>query len=152
MKARALSTFSSDIARQYAAVRGSPRLAPSGPTTGGKMNSGEPVGTIQALWRFPVKSMLGEEIDEADLSGEGVAGDRAFAVRDKTTGKVASAKHPKLWPNMFACRAAFVEPPRAGEELPPVRIELADGRSVRSDAADVDAVLSDFFGRDVELA
>ena len=116
------------------------------------MNSGEPVGTIQALWRFPVKSMLGEEIDEADLSGEGVAGDRAFAVRDKTTGKVASAKHPKLWPNMFACRAAFVEPPRAGEELPPVRIELADGRSVRSDAADVDAVLSDFFGRDVELA
>ena len=30
------------------------------------MNSGEPVGTIQALWRFPVKSMLGEEIDAAD--------------------------------------------------------------------------------------
>ena len=116
------------------------------------MNSGEPVGTIQALWRFPVKSMLGEEIDEADLSGEGVAGDRAFAVRDQTTGKVASAKHPKLWPNMFACRAAFVEPPRAGEELPAVRIALAGGRSVMSDASDIDGVLSDFFGRDVELA
>ena len=116
------------------------------------MNSGEPVGTIQALWRFPVKSMLGEEIDEADLSGEGVAGDRAFAIRDKTTGKVASAKHPKLWPDMFACRAAFVEPPRAGADLPPARIELADGRTVRSDDADVDGVLSDFFGRDVELA
>jgi MOSC domain-containing protein len=116
------------------------------------MNSGEPVGTIQALWRFPVKSMLGEVIDEADLSVAGVAGDRAFAVRDKTTGKVASAKHPKLWPDMFACRAAFVEPPRGGEELPPVRIELADGRTVLSDDANVDGVLSDFFGRDVELA
>ncbi len=53
---------------------------------------------------------------------------------------------------MFACRAAFVEPPRADDDLPPVRIELADGRSVLSDAGDVDAILSDFFGRDVELA
>jgi uncharacterized protein YcbX len=33
-----------------------------------------------------------------------------------------------------------------------VRIELADGNAVLSDAADVDAVLSRFFGRDVELA
>ena len=115
------------------------------------MNSTEPVGTIQALWRFPVKSMLGEQLDAADVSEGGVVGDRAFAIVDKQTGKVASAKHPKVWPDMLACRAAFVEPPRAGEELPPVRIELADGTSVRSDAADVDAVLSRFFGRDVEL-
>jgi uncharacterized protein len=116
------------------------------------MNSSEPIGTIQALWRFPVKSMLGEEIDAADLSEGGIVGDRAYALRDRETGKVASAKHPKLWPDMLACRAAFVEPPRAGDELPPARIELADGNSVLSDAADVDDVLSRFFGRDVELA
>ena len=116
------------------------------------MNSSEPVGTIRALWRFPVKSMLGEQVDAAELSEGGVAGDRAYAVRDKETGKVASAKHPKLWPNLLACRAAFVEPPRAGDEPPPARIELADGTSVLSDAVDVDAVLSRFFGRDVELA
>jgi len=116
------------------------------------MNSNEPVGAVLTLWRFPVKSMLGEELDAADLSASGVIGDRAYAVRDRETGKIASAKHPKLWPALFACRAAFVEPPRAGEELPPVRIELADGTSVMSDAPDVDAVLSRFFGRDVELA
>jgi uncharacterized protein YcbX len=116
------------------------------------MNSSEPVGTIRALWRFPVKSMLGEELDAVDLSEGGIVGDRAYALRDKGTGKVASAKHPKLWPNLFACRAAFVEPPRAGGELPPARIEFAGGTSVMSDAADVDAVLSRFFGRDVELA
>src|SRR5207248_8423941 len=46
----------------------------------------------------------------------------------------------------------FVEPPRAGAELPPARIELADESAVQSDAPDVDAVLSRFFGRDVELA
>jgi uncharacterized protein YcbX len=116
------------------------------------MNSSEPVGTIRELWRFPVKSMLGERLDAADLNEGGIVGDRAHAIVDRETGKVASAKHPKLWPNLLACRAAFVEPPRPGDELPPVRIELADGTSVTSDAADVDAVLSRFFGRDVELA
>jgi uncharacterized protein YcbX len=116
------------------------------------MNSSEPVGTVRALWRFPVKSMLGEEVDAADLTEGGIVGDRAYAIRDRETGKVASAKHSKRWPNLLDCRAAFVEPPGTGDELPPVRIELADGNSVLSDAGDVDAVLSRFFGRDVELA
>ena len=65
---------------------------------------------------------------------------------------MASAKNPKLWPGLLACRAAFVEPPRPGDELPPVRIDLADGDWVLSDASDANAVLSRFFGRDVELA
>src|SRR5436190_5003276 len=116
------------------------------------MSSSERVGTIRALWRYPVKSMLGEELDAVDLSEGGVVGDRAYAIRDRETGKVASAKHPKLWPNLLECRAAFVEPPRPGADLPPARIELADESSVQSDAPDVDAVLSRFFGRDVELA
>ena len=116
------------------------------------MNSSERVGTIRALWRYPVKSMLGEELEALDLSEGGVVGDRAYAVRDRETGKVASAKHPKLWPNLLACRAAFVDAPRPGDELPPVRIELADGNAVLSDAPDVDTVLSRFFGRRVELA
>jgi uncharacterized protein len=116
------------------------------------MSSGDPVGTVEALWRFPVKSMLGEELDAVDLREGGIVGDRAFALRDRETGKVASAKHPKLWPNLLACRAAFVEPPEPDGELPPVRIELADGTSVLSDEDDVEAALSGFFGRDVELA
>ena len=116
------------------------------------MNASEPVGTVRALWRFPVKSMLGEELEAADLGEGGVVGDRAYAVVDKETGKVASAKHPKLWPGLLKCRAAFVEAPRPGDEPPPARIDLADGTSVMSDAPDIDAVLSRFFGRDVELA
>src|SRR2546422_2607593 len=116
------------------------------------MSSSERVGTIRALWRYPVKSMLGEELDAVYLSEGGIVGDRAYALRDRETGKVASAKHPKLWPNLLGCRAEFVESPRPGDELPPARIDLSDGTSVMSDAADVDAVLSRFFGRDVELA
>ena len=116
------------------------------------MEPGENVGTIAALWRYPVKSMAGEELDAADVSEAGIVGDRAFAVVDSETGKVASAKHPKLWPDLLFCRAGFVEEPRSEEELPAARIELADGTTVMSDADDVDEVLSRFFGRDVELA
>jgi hypothetical protein len=53
---------------------------------------------------------------------------------------------------MFGCRASFLEPPGAGDDVPAVRITLADGTSVVSDSAHVDALLSRFFGRDVELA
>jgi uncharacterized protein YcbX len=116
------------------------------------MNSSERVGTVRTLWRFPVKSMLGEQVDVVEVGQDGIVGDRAYAVRDRQTGKVASAKNPRLWPGLLACRAAFIEPPRPGDELPPVRIDLADGDSVLSDAPDVDAVLSRFFGRDIELA
>jgi len=115
------------------------------------MNSSDPVGTVRMLWRFPVKSMLGEQVDVVEVGEGGIVGDRAYAVRDRQTGKVASAKNPKLWPGLLACRAGFVEPPRPGDELPPVRIDLADGESVLSDAPDANAVLSRFFGRDVEL-
>jgi uncharacterized protein YcbX len=116
------------------------------------MSIGEPVGTVGALWRFPVKSMLGEELDEVDVDGGGIVGDRAFALVDVVTGKVASAKHPKAWPDLLGCRASFVAPPRVGEPLPPVQIELADGTSVMSDAPEVDVALSRYFGREVSLA
>src|SRR3954464_12057613 len=44
--------------------------------TGGEaMNSSDSVGTVQALWRFPVKSMQGEQLDAADLDAGGIAGD-----------------------------------------------------------------------------
>ena len=68
--------------------------------------------------------MLGEKVDAADVNEGGIIGDRAYAIRDKETGKVASAKHPKLWPNLLACRAAFTEAPQPGDEPPHVRIEL----------------------------
>jgi MOSC domain-containing protein len=115
------------------------------------MNAEGTVGTVTALWRFPVKSMRGEKLDSVELGEGGIAGDRAFALRDPETGKVASAKHPKLWPNMLGCKAAFVETPRLGAEAPPVLIELADGTTVRSDDPGANATLARFFGRDVEL-
>ena len=41
------------------------------------------VGRVAALWRYPVKSMAGEDLDAADVAWHGLAGDRRWAfVRD----------------------------------------------------------------------
>jgi hypothetical protein len=118
------------------------QLRPKAQLARGGMAMADRVGTVAALWRFPVKSMLGEKLDATEVSGSGLAGDHAYALIDATTGKVVSAKNPRLWPNMLGCRARFLEPPRTGEDPPPVRITLPDGTSVTSDASDTDSVLS----------
>jgi uncharacterized protein YcbX len=110
------------------------------------------VGSILSLWRFPVKSMQGEQLDEIELGLGGIPGDRAYGLIDCETGRVASAKSVKLFSRLFECRASFVEPPRAGSPAPPVTIELPNGTKVRSDQADCDRALSSFLGREVTLA
>src|SRR6185369_16379787 len=89
------------------------------------------IGSVAALWRFPVKSMQGERLDAAEVGAGGIVGDRAYGLIDRETGKVASAKSVKLFARLFECSAAFVEPPRPGEPAPAVEIELPDGRKVR---------------------
>lgn len=112
----------------------------------------ETVGSVAGLWRFPVKSMKGERLEQAELTERGLVGDRAYALIDVDTGKVVSAKSVKLFPDILSCKAAFVEPTRAGHELPAVRITLPDGMSVTSDSGDSDRALSAHFRRDVTLA
>lgn len=116
------------------------------------MTTSEAVGSIAVLWRFPVKSMTGERIEQAEVTGKGLLGDRAYALIDSATGKVVSAKSVRLFPGVLNCQAVFVEPPRPGSELPPVRITLPDGASVTSDSGDVNSMLSAHFGREVTLA
>jgi uncharacterized protein YcbX len=112
----------------------------------------EIVGSVAGLWRFPVKSMRGERLAQAELTARGLVGDRAYALIDTDTGKVVSAKSVRLFPGILNCQAAFVAPPQAGHAPPPVRITLPDGATVTSDASDVDHVLSACFGRKVTLA
>ncbi len=110
------------------------------------------VGTVAGLWRFPVKSMRGEQLEQAELTEHGLVGDRAYALIDTDTAKVVSAKSVRLFPDLFGCRATFVEPPRPGSEVPPVQITLPDGSSVSSNSGEVDRVLSAYFRREVTLA
>jgi uncharacterized protein YcbX len=110
------------------------------------------IGTVAGLWRFPVKSMWGERLTEAELTPTGLVGDRAYALIETDTGKVVSAKSARAYPRLLDCQAAFVTPPQAGAELPPVRITLPDGTTITSDARDCDLVLSTYFQRKLTLA
>ncbi len=110
------------------------------------------VGSVAGIRRYPVKSMRGERLEQGEFSERGLIGDRAYALIDADTGKVASAKSVQLFPDLFGCSAVFVEPPQLDGELPPVRITLPNGTLVSSDDSDVDRVLSAFFRRDVTLA
>jgi uncharacterized protein YcbX len=109
-------------------------------------------GSVVGLWRYPVKSMMGEELNASDVTDRGLVGDRQFAVVDASTGKVAGAKNPRKWGNFFDFRAAYVEPPERGSKLPAVQLTLPDGAVVTSEQPDVAQVLSRALGREVAFA
>jgi MOSC domain-containing protein len=111
-----------------------------------------PTGTVVSLWRYPVKSMLGEELNSSYITERGLVGDRAYALVDQETGKVASAKNPRKWGKLFDFRAAFIETPQVVENIPPVRITFPDGTHIYSDQSDdIDHALSSVLGREVRL-
>jgi len=108
-------------------------------------------GSVLSLWRYPVKSMLGEELSAAEVTQHGLLGDRAYALIDGADGKAATAKNPRKWPTLFGFRAAFIEPPRPGANVTPVRITLPDGTTATSQQRDLNQVLSSALNRPVTL-
>ena len=108
-------------------------------------------GSVASLWRYPVKSMLGEELGATEVTEHGLLGDRAYALIDSADGKAATAKNPKKWPTLFGFRATFIEPPRPGASVPPVRITLPDGTHTTSQQRDLNQVLSKALHREVTL-
>ena len=110
------------------------------------------VGTVVSLWRYPVKSMMGEELNAADVTEQGLLGDRVYALQDVATGKVASAKNPRKWGKLFDFRATFIKPLHSGEKMPAVRITLPDGTMVMSDQDGINQILSSALGREAVLA
>ena len=104
-------------------------------------------GSIVSLWRYPVKSMMGEEINSSLVTERGLLGDRSYALVDLATGKVVSAKNPRKWPGMFGFRAVYVEPPDMHEGIPPVRITMPDGLSATSAQDNLDSTSVARIGR-----
>jgi hypothetical protein len=108
-------------------------------------------GSVVALWRYPVKSMMGEELNASAVTDRGLLGDRAYGLVDRSDGKVASAKNPRKWPRLFDFRAAYVDSPRRGAGLPAVRITLPDGTALATDQADLNSTLSRELHHEVTL-
>jgi uncharacterized protein len=61
--------------------------------------------TVVSLWRYPVKSMMGEELNSSYVTERGLVGDRVYALIDQKNGKVASAKNPRGWGKLFDSHA-----------------------------------------------
>ncbi len=101
------------------------------------------LGTVTALRRYPVKSMLGENLDATDVSHLGLARDRLLAVVSRRTGKVASAKYPRLWRDLLTLSAEAVDDA--------ARITLPGGKTVCSTDTDIDEVLSALLNEPVTL-
>src|SRR5919108_3269017 len=108
-------------------------------------------GSVVSLWRYPVKSMMGEELNASEVTAHGLLGDRAYALVDSSDGKAATAKNPRKWPRLFDFSATFIEPARAATGVPPVRIALPDGSTVTSDQSDLNQILSKALNREVTL-
>lgn len=113
-------------------------------------NQNNPASVV-SLFRYPVKSMMGEELNMADFSLHGLLGDRVFALVDSFDGKVVSAKNPRKWPNLFDFKATFIEPPQPGMEMPPLQITLPEGTIITNKQSDYNYTLSKALGRNVTL-
>lgn len=109
------------------------------------------LGTISSLWRYPVKSMMGEEMNAAEVTEHGLSGDRAYALIDSMDGNVATAKNPRKWPHLFDFHSAFIDPPLDPAKVAPVRITLPDGTTITSDQGDCNQLLSRALTREVIL-
>jgi uncharacterized protein len=111
-------------------------------------------GTVVSLWRYPVKSMMGEELNSSYITQRGLVGDRTYAVVDKQTCKVASAKNPRKWGKLFDFRSMFIDSPHDVNDIPPVRITFPDGSNILSNHQKddiIDSNLSKAFNREVTL-
>ena len=100
------------------------------------------VGTVAAIWRYPIKSLRGEMLPAATIAARGVEGDRALALVDRATRKAASIKSPRLWGSLLGCQETG--------RVPGVTIILPEGRAVG--AAEAAGALAALGRRNVVLA
>ncbi|WP_436796134.1 MOSC domain-containing protein [Actinospongicola halichondriae] len=91
--------------------------------------------TVTQLWRYPVKSMAGEALDQTEVSDLGIDGDRQWGLVDTDTGLVLTARRV---PDLL-----LASPVASGDT---VAIRLPDGT-----ITDDDATLSAWLGRSVAL-
>ncbi|WP_330456100.1 MOSC domain-containing protein [Streptomyces sp. NBC_00820] len=102
------------------------------------------MGTLVAVHRYPVKSMLGETLTGVAVTHAGLAGDRTHAVLDDD-GAVGSVKHPRKWGRLLWCRG------RSGEDGT-VEVALPDGTRFPAEDPELGARLSKLLGRQVSVS
>lgn len=115
------------------------------------------VGQVRDLWRYPVKSMLGERRERLEVEARGVVGDRGYALWDHQARRVASAKNPRRWADLLRYSARFLSEPRPGAPWPAVAVRGpfagpdAPEETLQSDDPALARCLSERLGRELTL-
>jgi MOSC domain-containing protein len=105
------------------------------------------IGTVRQIWRYPVKSMAGQQLDLCQVGTLGIPGDRGWAIRDEAIGEIINAKR---FPILLTGSAEYVEPPTT-DLIPGVVMRFPDGSVVKSDEENVNQTLSTLVGLEVTL-
>jgi len=106
------------------------------------------IGSVESVWRYPAKSMMGDSFASLPVDERGVLGDRGWAVRDEVRGGIRGAK--KIG-GLMRLHARYLDEPEPGATPPPIEITSADGQRVRSSDPEVAERLSQFLDHPVSL-
>ena len=105
------------------------------------------IGSVQSIWRYPVKGMAGESIAQCSIDAKGIQGDRCYAVRDRLRNEIQSCK---FRPPLLRCIARYTNQPRSAEQAV-LSILFPDGSERGADAPDLDSKLSALLGHESTL-
>src|SRR5919204_2250245 len=81
------------------------------------------IGIVESLWRYPVKSMRGEELEELFAGYAGVYGDRLFAFESSAAPKAFPFFTGREQRQMIRYRARFRNPEKAARPVNLVEAE-----------------------------
>jgi uncharacterized protein len=116
----------------------------------------ERIGTVHSIHRYPVKSMAGEDLEEARVTSTGLAGDRVYAfveTENRTSFPWMTARHGHDW---IRFRPRFLDPPPSMDQSPPpeqfaAEVVTPEGARFRADAPEFAQYLEKRFGRSLRL-
>jgi len=92
------------------------------------------IGTVQQIWRYPVKSMAGQQLTSTDVGTLGIPGDRGWAIKCQEKSELKTGTRIPL---LMQCASEYCAEPVNGD-IPHVAITFPDGVRVLSSDADID--------------
>jgi uncharacterized protein YcbX len=95
------------------------------------------VGRVESLWRYPVKSMRGEELDEAFAGYSGIYGDRVFAFRSSANHKGFPYLTAREQRRLLQYRPRFRYPDKAARPINLIEAESKNANPLSADLAEL---------------
>ena len=111
------------------------------------MKNGKLVGSIKEVWRYPVKSMQGEQVARCDVTKQGVVGDRGWAIKDNNADEIRGVR--KI-PKLLHCQATYTHEP-VRDSVPAVNITTPNGERLKAGDAECEEQLSTYLKRPVSV-